>query len=163
MLFAISSCNTGTKQGVKDNTGKLRIEKFYARGMFQNAEVLENQPLVDTLFDYAVGFPNDTVVRMMYVSSGDCSVCIASMLDFLKEYTFLKDELPLFVLFKAESRELLDYYIEKYDGDFEQKNIGRIANLKILTMSSFAESEDGLYLLKGNRVIEHMVWVIRNN
>ena len=122
-FFLISACR-GSHTGTACSTGDKKVfdlEFFYSS---PGSKISPNSVSGDTLFKYELDFPADTAVRtLVYVGSGDCSVCIAAMLDFLKTYSELKNDISLFLLLKAESRELLDYYISTDSADFCKDNI----------------------------------------
>lgn len=159
-FFLISACR-GSHTGTACSTGDKKVfdlEFFYSTPC---SEISPNSVSGDTLFKYALDFPADTAVRtLVYVGSGDCSVCIAAMLDFLKTYSELKNDISLFLLLKAESRELLDYYISTDSADFCKDNISRIKNLKVILAQPEIKVDDGMYLLAGDKIVRYSAWKI---
>lgn len=115
-------------------------------------------PLADTTFEYCIDFPKDTTYRLIYVGTGDCSICIASILDFLKEYSFTKDKLPLLILLKSDNAELFNYFREKNKMIFANENSSEIMNLPVILTSPTANAKDGMYLLCGNRISKYSAW-----
>ena len=159
-FFLNTACRV-SNQGAVGSIGDKKVfdlEFFYPT---PGSEISPNSVSGDTWFKYALDFPADTAVRtLVYVGSGDCSVCIAAMLDFLKTYSEVKNDISLFLLLKAESRELLDYYISTDSADFCKDNISRIKNLKVILAQPEIKVDDGMYLLAGDKIVRYSAWKI---
>lgn len=153
-------CKSSRNSGIYSNGDKiLFLETFYKSPVSCEDTVAVNYPQVDIFRNY-LDFQDDNSKHLIYVSSDDCSVCIAELLDFLKTYSFIENDFPFFLLVKSESRELVDYYIKQDLPNFNKKNIIRIQNLKTVLIPFDSELDDGMYLLYGNKVVRYAKWKI---
>jgi len=113
----------------------------------------KSHPCVDTLVSPLASFTNDYSSKLVYVATGDCSVCISSALSFLEEYQEL-DERPILVLIlKSFSSEIFDHY---YDQRVANNPVS-LPERKALKLFCDEDclAEDGAYLVISNRVIRH--------
>ena len=74
---------------------------------------LNQRPLIDTLFNYAIEFYSDSTQRLVYVVDGTCSACIGTSLNFLQDYSSIENDVPLFIILKSPDKELFKFYLEK--------------------------------------------------
>lgn len=140
------------RHGSDDNDRKLRdIRKLMSVYDIEaiNFNVMER---ADTLFRVSGLFPEDSTKRLVYVANGNCSVCIASLINFLStwERGLVLPE-PTLVI-KGANDELVKYYLMQQEGNW----IG----LPRATVPSDIYAQDGAYLIVNGRIINHIPWTI---
>lgn len=107
---------------------------------------------VDTLFLTPDIFSDDNIKRMAYVVTGDCSFCIASLMDFLATWES-GDGLPEpALMIKGDNDELVKYYLAQQDKNY------LMFPRKVIASDIYAQ--DGAYLIINGRIIKYIPWSI---
>ena len=106
----------------------------------------------DTLFRKPDVFPHDTSRQLAYVATGDCSICIATMMDFLIIWS-KGSGLPVpTILVKGPDVELVKFYIaQEFGQDF---------NFDIISIPPEIYAQDGAYLIIKNKILDSLPWSI---
>lgn len=149
------SCSCQCKSTGSNNINKL--ESFMFIYDINNIN-LNQRPLIDTLFNYAIEFYSDSTQRLVYVVDGTCSACSGTSLNFLQDYSSIENDVPLFIILKSPDKELFKFYLEKNVDKFNAKGKRTIENLKIITIDEYSQISDGLYFFIGRRLIKHETW-----
>lgn len=155
-FIAISYTFTCSCGNNKSNEEELRItEKTTAlkKLLFvYNTDIIDylSKERADTLFRIAGAFPNDYTKHLVYVVTGDCSVCISSLLDFLSVCK-LNSKFPVpTIIVKDIDDELIKFYLNKTDKEY--------MNYSRFTISPDTYAPDGIYLIIRGRVIDYLYW-----
>lgn len=106
----------------------------------------------DTLFRMSGIFPNDTSKQLVYVATGDCSICIATMMDFLITWNS-GVELPIpTILIKGSNVELAKFYTAQ--------EFGKDIHINIISIPHEIYAQDGVYLIVKRRILDYLPWTI---
>lgn len=158
-VLLISDCRSNQNSETYSNSDKiLFLENFYKSPVCVEDTMSVNNQQIEQFRHYLDFHSN--AKYLIYVSSDDCSVCLAALLDFLKIYSFIEDVPSFYLLVKSDSRDIVDFYIQQDLCNFNKDNIDRIQNLKIVLIPFDSEFEDGMYLLYGDKVVRYSPWRI---
>lgn len=107
-------------------------------------------PSADTLFHYTVPFCQNSKLMLVYVVDGSCSICIAQALHCFQHFMNIRREGESFCFIIAENqKDLLSYYCEKTE----------VADIAVIyPAESIACWNQGLYVVKNNRVMNYRKW-----
>ncbi len=150
--------HSGESKALKEKV--LNIESFaYVYDIHSIAFLRKAK--IDTLFNFQVFFPNDSLKRLIYVADGECSSCIAQCLDFLISYSFTTiDDSSLFIILKAQNRDLFEYYRKSNTEKYNQQKVEEILKIKLFVLKEACNAPDGLYLIINNSVVDYVPWKI---
>ena len=156
--------DTGISPSVIESTGidssKIRrleaftnidLEKAYASSL----EDGNSFPDFSSAFTLS---PEDDIALILFITSPDCSACIASTLDFLSTNS-RSNTCPTILFFKEGNRDI--YYKEQYTQQLDSTTRHYINHTFVISVGYSEEANnapDGAYLLYRNRVINYMPW-----
>ena len=152
--------DTGISPSVIESTGidssKIRrleaftnidLEKAYASSL----EDGNSFPDFSSAFTLS---PEDDIALILFITSPDCSACIASTLDFLSTNSRSNT-------FKEGNRDIYEFYKEQYTQQLDSTTRHYINHTFVISVGYSEEANnapDGAYLLYRNRVINYMPW-----
>lgn len=158
--------DTGISPSVIESTGidssKIRrleaftnidIEKAYASSL----EDGNSFPDFSSAFTLS---PEDDIALILFITSPDCSACIASTLDFLSTNS-RSNTCPTILFFKEGNRDIYEFYKEQYTQQLDSTTRHYINHTFVISVGYSEEANnapDGAYLLYRNRVINYMPW-----
>ena len=158
--------DTGISPSVIESTGidssKIRrleaftnidLEKAYASSLEDG----------NSFTDFSSAFtlsPEDDIALILFITSPDCSACIASTLDFLSTNS-RSNTCPTILFFKEGNRDIYEFYKEQYTQQLDSTTRHYINHTFVISVGYSEEANnapDGAYLLYRNRVINYMPW-----
>ena len=158
--------DTGISPSVIESTGidssKIRrleaftnidLEKAYASSL----EDGNSFPDFSSAFTLS---PEDDIALILFITSPDCSACIASTLDFLSTNS-RSNTCPTILFFKEGNRDIYEFYKEQYTQQLDSTTRHYINHTFVISVGYSEEANnapDGAYLLYRNRVINYMPW-----
>ena len=158
--------DTGISPSVIESTGidssKIRrleaftnidLEKAYASSL----EDGNSFPDFSSAFTLS---PEDDIALILFITSPDCSACIASTLDFLSTNS-RSNTCPTILFFKEGNRDIYEFYKEQYTKQLDSTTRHYINHTFVISVGYSEEANnapDGAYLLYRNRVINYMPW-----
>lgn len=104
--------------------------------------------------------PEDDIALILFITSPDCSACIASTLDFLSTNS-RSNTCPTILFFKEGNRDIYEFYKEQYTQQLDSTTQHYINHTFVISVGYSEEANnapDGAYLLYRNRVINYMPW-----
>lgn len=156
--------DTGISPSVIESTGldssKIRrleaftnidLEKAYASSL----EDGNSFPDFSSAFTLS---PEDDIALILFITSPDCSACIASTLDFLSTNS-RSNTCPTILFFKEGNRDIYEFYKEQYTQQLDSTTRHYINHTFVISVGYSEEANnapDGAYLLYRNRVINYM-------
>ena len=172
-FMTVTSCGhsgnnskTGISPSVIESTGidssKIRrleaftnidLEKAYASSL----EDGNSFPDFSSAFTLS---PEDDIALILFITSPDCSACIASTLDFLSTNS-RSNTCPTILFFKEGNRDIYEFYKEQYTQQLDSTTRHYINHTFVISVGYSEEANnapDGAYLLYRNRVINYMPW-----
>lgn len=158
--------DTGISPSVIESTGidssKIRrleaftnidLEKAYASSL----EDGNSFPDFSSAFTLS---PEDDIALILFITSPDCSACIASTLDFLSTNS-RSNTCPTILFFKEGNRDIYEFNKEQYTQQLDSTTRHYINHTFVISVGYSEEANnapDGAYLLYRNRVINYMPW-----
>lgn len=131
----------------------IDLEKAYASSLEEG----------NSFPDFSSAFtlsPEDDIALILFITSPDCSACIASTLDFLSTNS-RSNTCPTILFFKEGNRDIYEFYKEQYTQQLDSTTRHYINHTFVISVGYSEEANnapDGAYLLYRNRVINYMPW-----
>ena len=171
-LFVIMSCQNHSKIETYTPTWANDSLRINAITSFVNIDfdhlISDSTCIYDKYNELFLNFfnsPEDKTPQLLYLTTPDCSFCIASVLDFMYTYCLIDNQnipKPLIIL-KEGDTAIFEFYKEKFINDLDSTNLKISDKFKSLkTISGYwnfaNEVDDGVYLLYRHHVINYMQW-----
>lgn len=105
--------------------------------------------------------PESTTPMLIFISSPDCSACIASTLDFFLTYYRTDTDCPMpMIVFKSGDTDIFEFYRDKLAADQDSTIKSTLERARYINgdWPSVNSAPDGAYLLYRNRTIGHLPW-----
>lgn len=115
----------------------------------------------DSTFGWLLDFGKGK--SMVCVLDAECSVCIGQYMNFLSEYSdyivseSAADAVPLVVLAKGVSLDILQYYLDENRSKFNSRASERLEQIRVI-LSENLSLQDGLFLVLDNKVVRYEQW-----
>ncbi len=151
ILALLHSCEINAANDFYSDKKLRDIQKLMFIYNIDNID-FESKERADTLFHAAGIFNNEISRHLAYVTNGECSICIAALMDFLATWKNGK-ELPIpTILVKGTDAELVKFYVTQEYGDSH--------NFNIITISPDVHAQDGAYFIVNHRILGYTTWNI---
>lgn len=162
LAAAVMSCRNSDsmEEYYSQSSDSLKIQTLQAFVNIDYTKAADTESSVYHALEYSLPSYGDTP-SLFYISTPDCSFCIAAVLDFM--YTVcLSDIDPAVpaVVFKEGNTDVFEFYKEQYSEDLDstvKQTLNDIRTIKIHD-GTLDAAEDGVYLVYHNRVLNYMPW-----
>jgi len=75
-------------------------------------------------------------------------------------FLFTIDDSSLFIILKAQNRDLFEYYRKSNTEKYNQQKVEEILKIKLFVLKEACNAPDGLYLIINNSVVDYVPWKI---